>query len=148
MSDKMKIEIGERKKNPLMKREEVKFSIGHKGRATPSRTEMMKEIASALKTKEELLIIDKIFTSTGNSVSSVRVLSYKKTVDIPKGKLDKMNARMEKVKKKADAKKEEKPAEAKPEEKKEDAKPEEVKGESKEEAKAEEKPAETGEKKE
>lgn len=143
MSDKM--EIVDQKKNPLMKREEVVFSLEHKGKATPSRMDMIKEIASKLNVKEDLLIIDKIISASGDSKSSVKVLTYKKAGDIPKGKLDKMKARLEKVKKKAaEAKPEKKPAEAKEEAKEGKEKgPAEVKEatEAKEESK-EEKPAE------
>lgn len=145
MSDKM--EIVDQKKNPLMKREEVVFSLEHKGKATPSRMDMIKEIASKLNVKEDLLIIDRIISAKGNSKSSVKVLTYKKADDIPKGKLDKMKARLEKAKKKAaEAKPEKKPAEAKEEateakEEKpaEEAKPEEKPAEAKEEKKEDKK---------
>jgi len=134
----MKMEILEHKKNPLMKREEVVFSVDHDGKATPSRKDLLKEIAKRLKAKEDLLIIDRIFTSAGDSKSSMKVLVYKKPGDIPKGKLEKMKARMER-------KKEPKPEkeEAKPEEKKEVA--EEAKEEVKEEKAEEEKPEEKAE---
>lgn len=154
MSDKM--EIVDQKKNPLMKREEVVFSLEHKGKATPSRMDMIKEIASKLNVKEDLLIIDRIISAKGNSKSSVKVLTYKKADDIPKGKLDKMKARLEKAKKKAaEAKPEKKPTETKEEAKEGKEKgPAEVKEATEakeekpaEEAKPEEKPAEAKEEK-
>jgi ribosomal protein S24E len=154
----MKMEAKERKKNAPMKREEVMFSVNHEGKATPSRADLLKEVASKLKVKDELLIIDKIFSTSGKSESEVTVLVYKKKDDIPKGKLEKMKRRMEKKKKKPaeEPKPAEKPAEGEAkecevkegEEKAEEAKPSEEKpAEVKEEAKEEEKAVEkTGEK--
>ncbi len=142
----MKMEILERKKNPLMKREEVMFSMEHGGKATPSRKDLLKEVAGKLKVKENLLIIDRIFSATGKSQSNLKVLVYKKPDDIPKGKLEKMKARMEKKEEKP-KKEEVKPEEAKAEEeKKEGEKPEEAKEEKvegpKEKEEVEEKPKE------
>ncbi|UCD07684.1 MAG: hypothetical protein JSW41_01800 [Candidatus Aenigmatarchaeota archaeon] len=130
----MKMEILDRKKNPLMKREEIVFSVDHGGKATPARKDLLKEISGKLKVKEDLLIIDKIFSATGKSQSNLKILVYKKKDDIPKGKLEKMKARMEKKKGKK-PKEEAKPVEeVKPAEKKaeaEEEKPEEVKTEEK-----------------
>ncbi len=130
----MKVEILDRKKNPLMKREEIVFSVDHDGKATPARKDLFKEISGKLKVKEDLLIIDKIFSATGKSQSNLKVLVYKKKDDIPKGKLEKMKSRMEK-KKEEKPKEEAKPVEeVKPTKKKteaEEEKPEEVKTEEK-----------------
>ena len=135
-----------------MKREEITFSIDHRGKATPPRMDLIKEVTSKLKVNENVVIIDKIFSAKGKSTSSMCVLEYKKVEDIPKGKLEKMNARMEKAKKKAAEKKpEEKPAEAKAAggegAKEGEAKPEEKKEETTGE-KADEKPTEVKETKE
>jgi ribosomal protein S24E len=169
----MKMEIVKDKKNPAMKRDEHIISLEHKGKATPSRHEIMKEVAKLLKAKEDLIIVDKIISNKGVQSSMVYVLSYRKKDDVPKYKLEKMNARMEKAKARREAAKE-KAAEAAPkeeakpedaaetgeqakeeepaeepkqeEEAKEGEQPEEAaEEEKKEEAPAEEKPAETGE---
>jgi len=129
----MSMKISDQKKNPLMKREEVWVSFEHTGKATPTRKDMLTEISKALKSKEELVIIDKIFTDKGVAESKAKVFVYKKKEDIPKDKLDKMQRRMNKKKKGAAATEEAPKAEAKPEEKKEEPKTEE---------KAEKKPAE------
>ncbi len=130
----MKIEIKEQKKNPLLKREEVSVSIEHPGKATPSRREILPELAKVLKSNEDLIIIDKIFSVHGMNVSEARLLVYKKKDEIPKEKLEKMKNRM------AEKKKAEAPAPA--EAAKEGEKPEAPKeGEAKEE-KPEEAPAE------
>ncbi len=131
----MKLEVVEHRKNPLMKREEVLFSVDHGGRATPSRADLLKEVARKVKAKEDLVIIDRIFTSTGDSRSSLRVLVYKKANDIPKGKIEKMKTRMEKKKKPTgEAKPEGKPEEKKAEETevREETKEEKAEGEKKE----------------
>jgi len=140
----MKIEIKEQKKNPLLKREEVSVSLEHPGKATPSRREILPELAKVLKSREELLIIDKIFSVHGKNVSEARVLAYKKKDEIPKEKLEKMKGRMMEKKKAAPAeapapaeaaKEGEKPSEEAPKEG-------ETKEEKSEEAPKEEKPAE------
>lgn len=129
------MEEKDKKKNAPMKREEVIFSVNHEGKATPSRADLLKEVASKLKVKDELLIIDKIFSTSGKSESDVTVLVYKKKDDIPKGKLEKMKRRMEK-------KKEAKPEEPKPAEKPAEGEAKEEAGETKgEEAAEEAKPA-------
>lgn len=142
----MKIEIKKQKKNPLLKREEISVSIEHPGKATPSRREILPELAKVLKSSEDLIIIDKIFSVYGRNVSEARVLAYKKKDEIPKEKLEKMKGRMTEKKKAAPAeasapsaeaaKEGEKPPEGAPKEEKpaEEAKPEE---------KSEEAPAET-----
>jgi ribosomal protein S24E len=136
----MKVEIKDKKNNPIMKREEVMFSVEHDKKATPSRRELIKEIVDKLKSKEDLVIVDKIFSAKGRCMSNVAVLVYKKKDDIPKGKLEKMKRRMEKSAKKEKPKAEAKPIEeVKPiEGEKKEASVEE-KTEKKEEVKTEEK---------
>ncbi len=137
----MKIEIREEKKNPLMKREEVTIRAEHSGKATPSRKDLIKEVATRLKSKEDLIIIDKIFSARGRCQSDITVLVYRKKDDIPKDKLEKMKRRLEKRKKPA----EEAPAETKPAGGAE--KPAEGEGKPAEEAKSEEKAEEKVEEK-
>ncbi|MEE9406248.1 MAG: hypothetical protein V3V26_02465 [Candidatus Aenigmarchaeota archaeon] len=132
----MKIDIAEQKKNPLMKREELWVTVEHTGAATPKRKELLPHLVKTLKTKENLVIIKKIFSDTGKNTSNAKVFVYTKTDDIPKGMAEKMQRQLKKGK--AEAPKAEKKPEAKPEKKKEEAKPEE----KKEEPKPEEKPAE------
>lgn len=126
------MEIINQKKNPLLKRKEIWFLIEHKGKSTPNRREILSGISKTLKTKEELIIIDKIFSQTGKPASKVKALVYSKKEHIPKPKLEKMERRFLPVgkrgKKKEAAEKEvEVPEEAKI--KKELQKPEEKKTE-------------------
>jgi len=146
------MEIGERHKNPLLKRDEVEVIIDHKGKPTPSRHDLVKDMAKKLHAKENLIIINKIHTIRGKNESKVTAFIYHKEDDIPKGLLEASKKRMKapKAKEAAPADKPaeegkeaqndspaEKPAEEAPkEEKKEEEAPKE---EPKEEPKPEEK---------
>ena len=145
----------EQKKNPLMNRDEYVFNLDHSGKPTPSRHDILKEVAKEVKASEDVIIIDKIMSRSGVSISEVSTLVYKKKDDIPKGKLEKMKRRMVKKKKEdtapapapAEVPKEEKPAESEEETKSEgepkEEKPAESEGEEKvEETKPEEEPKE------
>lgn len=90
----MKMEIVSQKKNPLVGREDVHFRINHEGQRTPSRQEILKEIARMLKTNDDRIIIDRIFTVQGQAVSDAKVLAYDKKEDVPAYKTDKMKRRM------------------------------------------------------
>ncbi len=90
----MKIEIVSQKKNPLVGREDVHIRINHEGQRTPSRQEILKEIAHSLKTNEDRVIIDRIFTVQGRAISDVKVLAYEKKEEVPAYKTDKMKRRM------------------------------------------------------
>lgn len=94
----MKFEIKDRKKNALMKREEVRVSIDHSGKPTPNRKHTMDEIAKLLKTRPENLIVTKITTPGGSTLSDARVYSYSKKDDIPEWKAKKFTERMAKLK--------------------------------------------------
>lgn len=115
----MKIQVLEQKRNPLLKRDEVLISLEHPGKATPSRKEILPELAKALKSGEDLLIIDRIFSLPGKNLSKARVLSYGKREEIPREKLEKMKARMRprKAPAEGEGKEEEAPTEEKPKEK-------------------------------
>ncbi|MCX6814286.1 MAG: hypothetical protein NTY20_01360 [Candidatus Aenigmarchaeota archaeon] len=90
----MKIEIISQKKNPLMGREDLQVRINHDGQRTPSRQEILKEIAHSLKTREDHIIIDRIFTVQGQAVSNAKVLAYERKEDVPAYKTEKMKRRM------------------------------------------------------
>ena len=106
----MKIEIISQKKNPLMGREDVHVRINHDGQRTPSRQEILEEIAHSLKMGENHIIIDRIFTVQGQAVSNAKVLAYEKREDVPAYKTEKMKRRMKLEKEAAE---EEKPEKAK-----------------------------------
>ncbi len=139
----MKIDVTGQKKNPLMKREELWVEIEHEGAATPRRKELVPHLVKTLKTKDNLVIIRKIFSETGRNRSRAKVFAYSKTEDIPKALAEKMQRQLKKGKQPEAKAEEKKPVEApKAEEKpKEEPKKEEKPAEKKEEPK-EEKPAE------
>jgi ribosomal protein S24E len=111
MGEIMKLEIKSRKQNPLMKREAVQVFLEHAGKATPSRKDILKELAKSLKSKEDQIVIEKIITRSGKASSEIRIHVYKKASDVPKHKKEMMQRRLERPAKK------EKPPEPKPEEK-------------------------------
>ncbi|HMK47377.1 MAG TPA: 30S ribosomal protein S24e [Methanocella sp.] len=60
----MEIKVLEEKKNPLLQRREVKFSVSH-NLGTPSRQEIKDKIAAYLNSKPELVIIERMRTQFG-----------------------------------------------------------------------------------
>jgi ribosomal protein S24E len=134
----MKFSIKERKKNPLMKREEVTVSISHEGKPTPNRLSSIDEVAKLLGAAKDSIIIDRIITSGGSTLSEARVLAYKKKEDIPAWRMKKIEQRLAKAREKAKAETPAPPAD--------DASPEEAPSEkpaeesNKEEGPPEEKP--------
>jgi ribosomal protein S24E len=135
----MSLKILEHKKNPLLKREEVRALFEHAGKPTPPRDEILPFLEKSLKAKKDTILIDKIFSIKGKGESRLKVFVYSRKDDIPKEKLEVIRRREGKGKKKG-----EKPAEGEAE-KAGEAKPEEAKGEEKPEEKPEEKTAEVKE---
>jgi ribosomal protein S24E len=91
-------------KNPLMNRDEAWIRIDHGGKPTPHRKDIITEVAKHFKAKEDCVIVDKIFSETGQAASKIKVLVYPKADAVPKDKLNKMKIRM-KLMKKEDLKK-------------------------------------------
>ena len=153
----MKIEIKKKNDNPLMKRTDIKAVVMHEGKATPTRYEIIADLAKNLKAGKDTVVVNKIFGIKGLDRSDIKAAVYKDAKDIPKVLADKMKRRIkapkkeEKPKEEAPAKKEEEPSaeekkvEAPVEEKKEEA-PQEKKSdaptEEKSDTSAEEKPKE------
>ena len=95
----MKFEVSEKKKNPLMKREEATILIDHRGKATPDRASILAEVANLLKSRPENIIVERITTPGGSTKSVARVLAYNNKDDIPEWRLKKMEQRLSKLKK-------------------------------------------------
>jgi len=85
----MKTEIVSEKENPLMKRKACWLSVEHTGKETPSRNVVLPEVVKKLGSKEELTVIDKIFSERGIAKSRVKVLVYYDKKDMPKPKPEK-----------------------------------------------------------
>ena len=92
-SNSMKIEITAQKKNPIMGREEAEVRINHAGQRTPSRQEIAKAVSSHLKVGEGHIIVDRIITVQGQTISGAKVLAYEKAESIPAYMLEKMKRR-------------------------------------------------------
>lgn len=71
----MKIEIASRKEKPLLNRAELALDVTFQG-ATPSKADLRKSIAAAVKGAEELLVIRKVGTLFGASRAKVSALLY------------------------------------------------------------------------
>lgn len=64
----MKIEVSEQKDNPLLKRKEIRFTVDHKGGATPAKGAVVEELKKAVKGKG-ILVIDFMESKYGIGVT-------------------------------------------------------------------------------
>lgn len=124
------MEIKEKKEQPLLSRTEITAFVSYEG-ATPSRTDLKKQLASLVKVDEKLIVIRTIDVAYGETTAKIFAYAYKNEEDMKRIETEnalKKGAPKEEKKEKApaEAKPEEKPAEkpteAKPEEKKEEGK--------------------------
>jgi len=76
----MKIEITQKKENPLQKRVEVYFTIDHVGESTPGRNVVAEDIAKKMKSKRDCVVVDSIDSvyGIGKSKGYAKVYSNKK----------------------------------------------------------------------
>jgi len=65
----MKMEITQKKDNPLYKRVEVHFTINHDGESTPGRNAVAEAIAKECKSKRECVVVDNIESVYGKGMS-------------------------------------------------------------------------------
>ena len=66
----MKVNIVSKDQNPLMKRNEITFCVDHaQNGGTPSHSEVSNQLASLLKTKPELVFVNKLKTKRGTMVA-------------------------------------------------------------------------------
>ena len=156
----MEVEIVEKNENLLLARTEVRFRIDHKGAATPPIGEVRAQLASALKAKKELLIVNRyetifgIDSCEGNAsvykdvgvLSKVETKSTRRKNGLIKGESEDKKEEEAPKEKKEEEKKEEAPKEKKEEEKKEEAPKEKKEEEKKEKAPKEKKEEEKKEK--
>jgi small subunit ribosomal protein S24e len=117
----MEIEINEKKNNPLFKRTEVYFTVVHPNEKTPNRAIIQSELAEALNTKKDNVIVDTINSGFGvqKTKGYAKVYSSRKIAETieRKHQLARNKASESSGKKDKEAKKtEEKPAEEPPKE--------------------------------
>jgi small subunit ribosomal protein S24e len=73
----MKVKIVSKEVNPLLKRKEVTFRIEHdKEGGTPTRKEIKEQLATLLKTDEEMVYIKNVKTKTGTTVAVGEANAY------------------------------------------------------------------------
>lgn len=65
--------IVEERENPFFKRKELIVLLKHDAESTPSKAEVVREVAAANKVDESQVVIDYIFTKKGISESLARV---------------------------------------------------------------------------
>src|SRR3989338_4186425 len=71
----MNLEITEKSKNPLLGRTLLQATISFENK-TPSNTDVAKQIAQTLNTKEELVVMRNIYTKYGEHTASVKAYVY------------------------------------------------------------------------
>lgn len=120
----MKVEIKNKKENPLLSRIEVSGIVIFEG-STPSNLQVAQSIASQLKADASMVKMKNMYTGFGERRAEFTAFVYKSKADLdkiepkPKKQLEKEQKNAEAAKKAAE--------EAKPAEKKEEAKPEDKK---------------------
>jgi len=65
----MKMEITQKKENPLSKRVEVYFTINHDGESTPGRNAVAEAVAKECKSKRDCVVVDSIESVYGKGMS-------------------------------------------------------------------------------
>ena len=65
----MKMEITNKKENPLYKRVEVYFTLMHEGESTPGRNAVAEAVAKECKTKRDCVVVDCIESVYGKGMS-------------------------------------------------------------------------------
>ncbi|MDG6219553.1 MAG: 30S ribosomal protein S24e [Candidatus Thermoplasmatota archaeon] len=119
----MELEISEKKNNPFLKRTEVHFVAKHETEKTPNRRLIRSELADALNTKQENIIIDTIISSFGSQISKgyAKVYSSRKHAEDVERKFQLERNKIEgKTKKKDEAESEPAEETANPKEEKEE----------------------------
>jgi ribosomal protein S24E len=92
----MKADIISEKENPLRKRKEYWLMVEHEGKSTPTRHELLPEVAKKLGSKSELTVLDKIFSERGTAKSRVKAQIYSDIKEVPKVKLERQAKKVKK----------------------------------------------------
>ncbi len=79
----MEIKITNEKEDILLSRKEITAQISFKG-ATPSKEDIKKKLASAIKSNEKLTVIKNVFTSFGSETAKVIAYQYINEEDMRK----------------------------------------------------------------
>jgi ribosomal protein S24E len=83
----MNFNVLDEKQNDLLKRKEMKIEIEHLLAATPSKADLLKELAAAYSVPEENILIDYIFTQKGIGKSLAKLKIYKEKPKVAEKKV-------------------------------------------------------------
>jgi len=73
----MDMEIVEKKHNPVLERDEIRFEISHDGVATPNLADARRVLCAKLNSKPELVVIEGIYSHFGSPTSRGLARVYK-----------------------------------------------------------------------
>ena len=73
----MELEIVSKKENPLLERTELEVLAHHTGSPTPTRDEMRQQVAAAMKSKKDVVLVDHMESSFGQGLTRGYVKVYK-----------------------------------------------------------------------
>ena len=73
----MDVEVSDKRFNPLLERDEVRFEVSHEGEPTPTLVDVRKVLRAKLNAKADLMVIDSIHSQFGTSVSGGEARVYK-----------------------------------------------------------------------
>jgi small subunit ribosomal protein S24e len=65
----MEVNVVSQKENPLLKRKEISFNVEHAAGATPTRIEIRKAVAEALKANVDLIFVKRFETRPGTHIA-------------------------------------------------------------------------------
>mgnify|MGYP001446515109 CR=1 FL=1 len=71
----MKVEVKEQRENPLLKRKEIRFTVDHKGGATPTKGAVVEELKKIVKGKG-VIVIDSMESKYGLGVTDGYAKAY------------------------------------------------------------------------
>ncbi len=78
----MELKILEKKKNELLKRQEVIAEVSEK--TIPSKKQLREKLAALLNTKEENMVITKVDSKFGSSKAKVHIRTYESAEELKK----------------------------------------------------------------
>ena len=85
----MKIDITNKRTNPVMQREEMTASVEYAGGPTPSSAAIRAELAKALSVAEDRIEVAKLLSATGKPVGNVWFNVWQSAELVPKPKVKK-----------------------------------------------------------
>ncbi len=88
----MKINVTNKKINPVLKREELTVSVNYEGGPTPSIVAFKAELAKAIGATEDRIEVARLISSTGHTAGNAWVRVWETADLVPKPKVKKVAA--------------------------------------------------------